>query len=635
MTLRGKITAALAPVPLAFLCAVCTAGTGALGLAGSLFAAQASAAESESYTVTIPTEVSVGEPLIVTSVLPAQSNLDIALASTDDAWQLRCGGAPGIGYSVSGDNLKDNRLRHSTLDGGTFTDDLSVGLSGSAPVAPAYSGTYTDTLTFNFDFRVNSFTLTFDPGDGALTAGSDASRSVEYGAGLGALPEPTRLGYHCVGWYDAPDGGTQYTAGTAMPAADTRLYARWELNTYTVQFDANADWGGQGSVDPLPMTYGTSATLPSGEDALTNTNAVADKVRFAGWNTKQDGTGTPYADGAEVTNLAEDNGATVTLYAQWEFMHTLTVQYDKSVVDDVYAYADYTTAAKWLRPGQTLAWGPEDLLAIVDDDVEKNLANWKKEWGSNVVFPKDPTLDGAGLTTAYAGEADGLTLDRQWYYLDLNGHFGYLKKSGVGFDWWTNGTLIDKYGIISAKADVYVNDIRVGNDVTDYIKQHKYGANYQIKLTYKRSIYYCANNVMTGKVHGEKKQSSTPHYPNGYFATLVGYFFTTTSSEPWVVSNAEDTEQVSDDQDVVEIPTELGNDGSAADSAAQDDEAIPSGETPEDGASSSASDSSNADSSEETEGPDVDARLLPDDAASSSADLDVSASSDAPGEQGE
>ena len=37
---------------------------------------------------------------------------------------------------------------------------------------------------------------------------------------------------------------------------------------------------------------------------------------FAGWNTKEDGTGTAYADGAEVVDLAEP-GEKVTLFAQW------------------------------------------------------------------------------------------------------------------------------------------------------------------------------------------------------------------------------------------------------------------------------------------------------------------------------
>ncbi|MEE1029555.1 MAG: InlB B-repeat-containing protein, partial [Alphaproteobacteria bacterium] len=43
-----------------------------------------------------------------------------------------------------------------------------------------------------------------------------------------------------------------------------------------------------------------------------------DGYTFGGWNTAENGSGTAYADSASVENLTNENGATVTLYAQWE-----------------------------------------------------------------------------------------------------------------------------------------------------------------------------------------------------------------------------------------------------------------------------------------------------------------------------
>ena len=58
----------------------------------------------------------------------------------------------------------------------------------------------------------------------------------------------------------------------------------------------------------LGMTYGVEAALPA--------NAYArDGYAFAGWSTSPDGSGTLYADGQSVRDLAESG--TVTLYAQW------------------------------------------------------------------------------------------------------------------------------------------------------------------------------------------------------------------------------------------------------------------------------------------------------------------------------
>ncbi len=47
---------------------------------------------------------------------------------------------------------------------------------------------------------------------------------------------------------------------------------------------------------------------------------------FTGWNTKRDGSGTSYVDKATILNLADVDGSTVTLYAQWKTI-TYTINY--------------------------------------------------------------------------------------------------------------------------------------------------------------------------------------------------------------------------------------------------------------------------------------------------------------------
>ena len=79
--------------------------------------------------------------------------------------------------------------------------------------------------------------------------------------------------------------------------------------SYTIRFNAN---GGSGTMANQSATSGVATTLD------TNTfTAPADKPHFAGWNTKADGSGTSYANGASVTDLAPANGS-ITLYAQWQ-----------------------------------------------------------------------------------------------------------------------------------------------------------------------------------------------------------------------------------------------------------------------------------------------------------------------------
>ena len=78
-------------------------------------------------------------------------------------------------------------------------------------------------------------------------------------------------------------------------------------NRYQVLFDAN---GGVGTMEPQDMVYGEP-------QRLFGCAFTCEGCSFAGWNTAADGSGTAYADGAEVLNLVTENGATVTLYAQW------------------------------------------------------------------------------------------------------------------------------------------------------------------------------------------------------------------------------------------------------------------------------------------------------------------------------
>lgn len=72
---------------------------------------------------------------------------------------------------------------------------------------------------------------------------------------------------------------------------------------HTINFDAN---GGEGTMEPV--TANVSGNLPA--NTLTNSNA---ECTFDGWNTKADGSGTAYADGAAFSFESNE-----TMFAQWD-----------------------------------------------------------------------------------------------------------------------------------------------------------------------------------------------------------------------------------------------------------------------------------------------------------------------------
>ena len=126
---------------------------------------------------------------------------------------------------------------------------------------------------------------------------------------------PTRYGYTFRGWATTSTATTaDYQSGGSYTANESvTLYAVWEINTYTVSFDAN---GGTNAPNPQKKTHGQNLILTVA--IPTRTNHV-----FLGWATDSTSKSVAYAPSATYT--AEED---VTLYAVWQERN-----YDFSVSD--------------------------------------------------------------------------------------------------------------------------------------------------------------------------------------------------------------------------------------------------------------------------------------------------------------
>ena len=91
------------------------------------------------------------------------------------------------------------------------------------------------------------------------------------------------------------------TSGQATPPA-----------TYVIKYDANGATSGTAPASQSKTQY-TAITLATNDGNLTRIG-----YRFSGWNTKPEGTGVDYAEGA---TYSDDAG--VTLYAKWEAVDTV------------------------------------------------------------------------------------------------------------------------------------------------------------------------------------------------------------------------------------------------------------------------------------------------------------------------
>ena len=133
-----------------------------------------------------------------------------------------------------------------TIDGkASLTTTVKTNTAATAPTSTpsktghAFKGWYTSasggslyntvtiaaSKTFYAQYTANSYTLTWDLGDG-----NTETTKQTYGEKLVLPAEPTRKGAEFLGWFTEPDGGTQVTANDVFTeTADKTYYAHWEI----------------------------------------------------------------------------------------------------------------------------------------------------------------------------------------------------------------------------------------------------------------------------------------------------------------------------------------------------------------------------------------------------------------------
>ena len=209
------------------------------------------------------------------------------------------------------------------------TEDKVFTFDTWSPAVSAVTGDITYTATYKEATR--TYTVTFETEDkGALTNGGE--QTIAYGSTLTTIPTATPAeGYHLDGWYVGDTKIDDIAAYTVT--GEVTLTAKYAANTYKVVFNAN---GGEG--DPMnSMTF----TYDEAQNLIANTY-TKESANFAGW--KHEATGTIYSDGASVKNLTAENGAEVTLVAQWTKLYTVTI--DGYTADEGIVSADPATAAE-------------------------------------------------------------------------------------------------------------------------------------------------------------------------------------------------------------------------------------------------------------------------------------------------
>ena len=129
----------------------------------------------------------------------------------------------------------------------------------------------------------------------------------------------------------------------------TNVVVNTKLKEQKVKFDAN---GGEGTM--------AEQIFKSGEEQKLSANIFTkEKYAFIGWNTKADNTGTSYIDSQSVIFNPENDGDSITLYAQWEKLPQATYT-APTVKDLVYTGQAQELVNKGTSEDGTLMYSPEE-----------------------------------------------------------------------------------------------------------------------------------------------------------------------------------------------------------------------------------------------------------------------------------
>jgi len=191
-------------------------------------------------------------------------------------------------------------------------------------------------ITLYAKWEINKYTVSFNSNGGDVVE----AMTINYKDIVTKPTDPTKLGHSFAGWYSDPQFKSIYSFGQEMPAESFTLYAKWNVNSYTISFEEN----GGSTVNNITQNYGTSLVMPS--------NPTLTGYTFKGWYLDKD-----FTEAYEFPDTMP--AGNVTLYAKWEIKQ-FTVSFEEnggsSVTDITLDYqANITRPSDPTKDGHTFA----------------------------------------------------------------------------------------------------------------------------------------------------------------------------------------------------------------------------------------------------------------------------------------
>ena len=261
-----------------------------------------------------------------------------------------------------------------------------------------------ENMTIKAQWKVNSYTITFDTAGGSTVA----PITQDYGTAIVAPADPTREGYTFIGWDKA--------IPTAMPAENMTIKAQWKVNSYTITFDTN----GGSAIAPITQDYGTNITAPANptregytfmgwDKAIPATMPAENMTVTAQWEINQYTITFDTAGGSTVAPITQDYGTAITAPANPTREGYTFIGWDKAIPATMPA-ENMTITAKWKVNQYTITF---------DTAGGSTVAPITQDYGMQIAAPANPTKEGytfIGWDKAIPATmpAENMTIKARW-----------------------------------------------------------------------------------------------------------------------------------------------------------------------------------------------------------------------------
>ena len=258
--------------------------------------------------------------------------------------------------------------------------------------------TQNEALTLYPVWNTNKYTITFDTNGGSEIA----PITQDYGTAITAPADPTREGYTFIGWDKA--------IPATMPAENVTVTAKWEINQYTIIFDA----AGGSKTTFISQDYGTNITAPADptregytflgwDKEIPKTMPAHNMTIKAKWKVNSYTITFDTAGGSEIAPITQDYGTAITAPADPTREGYTFIGWDKAIPATMPA-ENVTVTAQW----QLAARMPDRELVIYYKSVgrlntiteDPSLVEYTSSDESVVTVDKDGNYKAVGKGTA-------------------------------------------------------------------------------------------------------------------------------------------------------------------------------------------------------------------------------------------